>query len=192
MARVILVSALITAVHPLWTMQGVPEQTELAFAFLIGFFPELGLRALRQGLAGVVRALLIGTDERFPLRQLDGVTIWVQARFLEEGIEDMQNLATANLVDLMLYTRMPISRLVDWMTRPSCTYGSAMATAGHPRPTRQPPPMRAATASCFAGTASEPRPTCSTHSTRSVRRMRSSTTGYFGCSTTVRNVGPRA
>lgn len=115
MARVILVSALITAVHPLWTMQGVPEQTELAFAFLIGFFPELGLRAIRQGLAGVMRALPIGTDERFPLRQLDGVTIWVQARFLEEGIEDMQNLATANLVDLMLHTRMPISRLVDWV-----------------------------------------------------------------------------
>jgi hypothetical protein len=115
MARVILVSALITAIHPLWTMQGVSQQTELAFAFLIGFFPELGLRALRQGLAGVMRALPIGTDERFPLRQLDGVTIWVQARFLEEGIEDMQNLATANLVDLMLHTRMPISRLVDWI-----------------------------------------------------------------------------
>jgi hypothetical protein len=27
----------------------------------------------------------------------------------------MQNLATANLVDLMLHTRMPISRLVDWI-----------------------------------------------------------------------------
>src|SRR5512132_1269225 len=115
MARVILVSALITAVHPLWTMQGVPEQTELAFAFLVGFFPELGLRAIRQGLAAVMRALPIGTDERFPLRQLDGVTIWVQARFLEEGIEDMQNLARANLVDLMLHTRMPISRLADWV-----------------------------------------------------------------------------
>jgi hypothetical protein len=115
MARVILVSALITAIHPLWTMQGVSQQTELAFAFLIGFFPELGLRALRQGLASVMSALPIGTDERFPLRQLDGVTIWVQARFLEEGIEDMQNLATANLVDLMLHTRMPISRLVDWI-----------------------------------------------------------------------------
>ena len=115
MARVILVSALIIAIHPLWTMQGVSQQTELAFAFLIGFFPELGLRALRQGVAGVMRALPIGTDERFPLRQLDGVTIWVQARFLEEGIEDMQNLATANLVDLMLHTRMPISRLVDWI-----------------------------------------------------------------------------
>jgi hypothetical protein len=115
MARVILVSALITAIHPLWTMQGVSQPTELAFAFLIGFFPELGLRALRQGLAGAMRVLPIGTDERFPLRQLDGVTIWVQARFLEEGIEDMQNLATANLVDLMLHTRMPISRLVDWI-----------------------------------------------------------------------------
>jgi hypothetical protein len=34
---------------------------------------------------------------------------------LEEGIEDMQNLATANIVDLMLNTRIPIERLIDWI-----------------------------------------------------------------------------
>ena len=54
-------------------------------------------------------------DERYPLRDLDGLNVWCQARFMEEGIEDMQNLTTANLVDLMLYTRMPIGRLVDWI-----------------------------------------------------------------------------
>jgi hypothetical protein len=34
---------------------------------------------------------------------------------LEEGIEDMQNLRTANLVDVMLHTRVPVGRLVDWV-----------------------------------------------------------------------------
>ena len=34
---------------------------------------------------------------------------------LEEGIEDIQNLATANLVDVMLNTRIPLERLVDWI-----------------------------------------------------------------------------
>ena len=33
---------------------------------------------------------------------------------MEEGIEDMQNLATANLVDVILHTRVPVGRLVDW------------------------------------------------------------------------------
>jgi hypothetical protein len=46
---------------------------------------------------------------------VEGLSIWDQARLLEEGIEDMQNLATANLVDVMLRTRVPISRLVDWL-----------------------------------------------------------------------------
>jgi hypothetical protein len=114
-ARLILVAALITAVHPLWLTWGLPPQTELAFAFFLGFFPEMGLRVIRQGLVGVLRKARDTDEERFPLRQLDGVTVWVQARFLEEGIEDMQNLATANLVDLMLYTRTPISRLLDWI-----------------------------------------------------------------------------
>jgi hypothetical protein len=115
MARVILVAALITAVHPLWSTWSLPAQAELAFGFFLGFFPELGLRVIQQGLVGVLRKARPADEERFPLRQLDGVTIWVQARFLEEGIEDMQNLATTNLVDLMLNTRTPINRLLDWI-----------------------------------------------------------------------------
>jgi len=34
---------------------------------------------------------------------------------LEEGIEDLHGLVTANLVDLLLHTRVPIDRLVDWL-----------------------------------------------------------------------------
>jgi hypothetical protein len=115
MARVILVAALVTAIHPLWSMWGLAANTELAFAFFLGFFPELGLRVIQQALLGVLRRARPAREERYPLRQLDGINIWTQARFLEEGIEDMQNLSTANLVDLMLHTRMPINRLLDWI-----------------------------------------------------------------------------
>jgi hypothetical protein len=115
MARVILVAALVTAIHPLWSMWGFAANTELAFAFFLGFFPELGLRVIQQALLGVLRRARPAREERYPLRQLDGINIWTQARFLEEGIEDMQNLSTANLVDLMLHTRMPIGRLLDWI-----------------------------------------------------------------------------
>jgi hypothetical protein len=51
----------------------------------------------------------------YPLSQLDGLNSWYEARFLEEGIEDMQNLMTASLVDLMLRTRAPVARLADWI-----------------------------------------------------------------------------
>jgi hypothetical protein len=115
MARVILVAALVTAIHPLWSMWDLAASTELAFAFFLGFFPELGLRVIQQGLVGVLRTARPAREERYPLRQLDGINVWTQARLLEEGIEDMQNLSTANLVDLMLHTRMPINRLLDWI-----------------------------------------------------------------------------
>src|SRR6266508_3111342 len=114
-ARVILVAALITAIHPLWSTWRLPGETELAFGFFLGFFPELGLRVIQRSLVGLLRKSRPAEEGRFPLRQLDGANIWVQARFLEEGIEDMQNLATANLVDLMLSTRTPINRLLDWI-----------------------------------------------------------------------------
>lgn len=51
----------------------------------------------------------------YPLSDLDGLNVWYEARLLEEGIEDMQNLATCNLVDVMLHTRIPVERLVDWI-----------------------------------------------------------------------------
>jgi hypothetical protein len=51
----------------------------------------------------------------YPLSDLDGLNVWYEARLLEEGIEDMQNLATCNLVDVMLNTRIPVERLVDWI-----------------------------------------------------------------------------
>jgi hypothetical protein len=113
-ARLVLVAALIIAIHPLWALTGASEQLELAFAFFVGFFPEMGFRMLRQRLSGVVNTEDTA-DDKYPLRELDGLNVWCQARLMEEGIEDMQNLSTANIVDLLLYTRMPIGRLVDWI-----------------------------------------------------------------------------
>ncbi len=50
----------------------------------------------------------------YPLDQLDGFNLWYEARHTEEGVEDMQNLTTMNLVDVILHTRVPPGRLVDW------------------------------------------------------------------------------
>jgi hypothetical protein len=117
-ARLILVSALVVAIHPIWELTGASEGLELAFAFFLGLFPETGLRLLRQQVSSIVKTKET-PEERYPLAELDGLTIWSQARLTEEGIEDMQTLTTANLVDLLLYTRMPIARIVDWVDQGS-------------------------------------------------------------------------
>ena len=49
------------------------------------------------------------------MSDLDGLNVWYESRLLEEGIEDMQNLATADLVDVILNTRIPVDRLIDWV-----------------------------------------------------------------------------
>jgi len=51
----------------------------------------------------------------YPLSQLDGLNSWYEDRLADENIDDMQNLATANSVDIILHTRVPVGRLVDWV-----------------------------------------------------------------------------
>jgi len=86
-------------------------------AFAIGAFPL------------IVWQLITGSLKKFPLFQfalpsltasqpldaIDGMTIWHQARFEEEDIENIPNLATADIVDLILSTKIPPHRMIDWI-----------------------------------------------------------------------------
>ena len=47
------------------------------------------------------------------LRDLEGVHLYDRARLLEEGIENIENLAHHNRIELIARTRIPTSRLVD-------------------------------------------------------------------------------
>lgn len=111
-ARFVAVLLLVAVVHTLWPWT---EEQEYAFAFLVGIFPQVGLQALQKLVALPLQPLLPSLRKDYPLSDLDGLNIWYESRLLEEGIEDMQNLATSNLVDVMLRTRVPVDRLVDWV-----------------------------------------------------------------------------
>jgi hypothetical protein len=71
---------------------------------------------------------------RFPLSDLDGLTVWDQARLLEEGIEDVHALATANLVDLLLGTRVRIAAVLagDEETGTATAEAILVSMAGNP------------------------------------------------------------
>ncbi|MDQ3610085.1 MAG: hypothetical protein M4D85_00520 [Actinomycetota bacterium] len=110
--RLVVVSLLVVTVGlvPVGTLQ-----QQQVFAFLIGVFPQLGLEVLKAGVHTAFGKIVPTLRTKNPLSSLHGLTIWDQARLLEEGIEDLENLATANLVDMLLSMRVPLARLVDWM-----------------------------------------------------------------------------
>jgi len=97
--------------------RSLPEGSpgRIAIAFIIGFFPLVGLQFMQKAAAVALRTVVPSLRNDYPLSDLDGLSVWYEARLLELGIEDMENLATANLVDVTLHSRVPVSRLVDWV-----------------------------------------------------------------------------
>src|SRR3954452_9573356 len=117
--RIILVLLILTVLHQLFTIEGpagaVTGASQCVAAFIVGFFPLAGLQALQRVAANTLRVVLPQLAPAYPLEELDGLNVWYEARLAEEGVEDMQNLTTMNLVDVILHTRAPVGRLIDWI-----------------------------------------------------------------------------
>lgn len=113
--RIILVLLIVAVLHQvIGSTATMPSHAELAVAFMIGFFPLVGIQFLQRTSARALGLVVPPISSEYPLDQLDGLNLWYEARLTEEGVEDMQNLTTMNLVDVILHTRVPVGRLVDW------------------------------------------------------------------------------
>jgi hypothetical protein len=112
--RIILVLLIVTVLQQVIGGNSAAGNLDPAIAFVIGFFPLVGLQLLQRLTSRALRQLVPPVTSEYPLDQLDGLNLWYEARLLEEGVEDMQNLTTMNLVDVILHTRVPAGRLVDW------------------------------------------------------------------------------
>ena len=110
--RIIIVPIVVTILS---VAMPTSDRADIAVAFVVGVFPVLGLRAINSLMSRRLRTTIPSLQSAYPLSDLDGMTIWYETRLIEEGIEDMQSLITANLVDLMLNTRIPVGRIVDWL-----------------------------------------------------------------------------
>ena len=111
--RLIVVLILVSALYQILPQGHLRAAAVIAFA--IGFFPLAGMQAIQRFVATALRVAVPSLSPPYPLNQIDGMSVWYEARLLEEGIEDMQSLATANFVDVILHTRVPVGRLVDWV-----------------------------------------------------------------------------
>ena len=112
--RIIISMLIVWAIENVWHEESQQAQRSL-LAFIIGVFPHVGWQAIQAVIKLPMKLVVPSLDQKFPLNELDGLNIWYESRLLEEGVEDLQNLATANLVDVMLNTRIPVERLVDWV-----------------------------------------------------------------------------
>jgi hypothetical protein len=113
--RVVVVLIIVLVMHQLPVFaDGSRAHEEAVVAFVVGLFPLVGLQALNRLVAVVLRGAVPTLRNNYPLSDLEGLNLWYEARLLEEGIEDMQNLVSANMVEVLLHTRVPVARLVDW------------------------------------------------------------------------------
>ena len=85
-------------------------------AFVVGIFPNTGLRWIIRWANRLTKGLSAPEVlDRYPLTKLDGLNAWHDARLLEEKVENVQNLSTARLEDLIIHTNFSPFQLVDWM-----------------------------------------------------------------------------
>ncbi|MDQ5822090.1 MAG: hypothetical protein M3540_11680 [Actinomycetota bacterium] len=113
--RIVIVILLVWVIDPLLADTASQPQRS-ALAFVIGVFPTVGWQVLQQFLVRrPIGRVVDSLEPKHKLGDLDGLNIWYESRLLEVGVEDMQNLATTDIVDLMLNTRIPLDRIVDWI-----------------------------------------------------------------------------
>jgi hypothetical protein len=129
--RILMAVILAWAAQALWGT----NQVVLALSFIAGILPNTVLRRIRdvsgpgpilrqvRGVRGPQKAETGGRQQgekddlqvQSPLSQLDEVDVYERTRLEEEGITSVQALARHDLIDLILSSRIPVPRLIDWV-----------------------------------------------------------------------------
>jgi hypothetical protein len=102
-----------------WVLDLIAQGADVALvlAFVAGIVPETAIRVVQDYLRSFLRRRgdLGALTDRHPLTNLDEIDIYDRARLLDEGVNNVEALAHHDVIDLMLQTRIPAPRLVDWL-----------------------------------------------------------------------------
>jgi tetratricopeptide (TPR) repeat protein len=86
-----------------------------AAAFVVGIFPEDGLNWLISIVGRFVPMKTQRQDKQLPLQTLAGLTNWHAFRLTLEGIQNVQNLASADIDAIVRRTRFGVQQIFDWI-----------------------------------------------------------------------------
>lgn len=92
------------------------ENSLPVLAFLAGAFPDRALRYLRERVPIFSRNPDAAAHE-LPLEMIEGMNVLHRTRLEEEGIDNAQNLAEADFIDLVLRTPFSASLVLDWIVQ---------------------------------------------------------------------------
>jgi hypothetical protein len=109
--RILMAVILAWAAQALWGT----SQVVLALSFIAGILPNTVLRRIRDVGGGRQKAEKDDLQVQSPLSHLDEVDVYERTRLEEEGITSVQALARHDLIDLILSSRIPVPRLIDWV-----------------------------------------------------------------------------
>ncbi|MBE2266870.1 MAG: hypothetical protein IAE80_01475 [Anaerolinea sp.] len=83
-------------------------------AFALGYFPYLAVRWIQQ-IPVPILSLTQRRSDALPLSLIDGISDLHEARLRDEGIDNIQNLNSAPLADLLINTRFSAQQVIEWI-----------------------------------------------------------------------------
>jgi hypothetical protein len=83
-------------------------------AFVVGLWPQNLVSPVRHWIARRAAGRSASARE-LPLEDLEGMNAWQAARLYEVGIDDVSDLATADLCRLLIDGQFNVTQLVDWV-----------------------------------------------------------------------------
>lgn len=86
------------------------------FAFFAGMFPQRAMQYLQEHARVPWRHEEKGADP-LPINMIQGAGVFQRLRLAEVGIDNAQNLASANLIELLLRTPFNPRQLIDWIVQ---------------------------------------------------------------------------
>jgi len=86
----------------------------LVTVFLVGMFPQRGIRWLGQHAGSLMQPHRSAARE-LPLEMIEGMTAYDKDRLAELGIDSVFDLATADFIPLLLKTPYGSRELIDWI-----------------------------------------------------------------------------
>jgi hypothetical protein len=82
--------------------------------FFVGFFPEQGINWFTATAKKTLRQQG-GIAKEIRLSEIEGLSIWHQGRLKQAGIENVQNLAAADIPALVVELPFTINQIIDWV-----------------------------------------------------------------------------
>jgi len=114
MVRVLIVAVLSFVLDAVFEGE---SRTMLVLAFLFGITPDEFFTWVKEAAPAVAKIARGAAPDptKLPLTDLEGIDLYDRGRLESEGIVNIEGLAHHELIDLVIETRVPVPRLIDWM-----------------------------------------------------------------------------